>query len=135
MKKLRSILLWIVCNGLFVTALIYGYVYEIHGAKNIALFMAWFTIVLSPFVLIEDVYKTLPNIVPRWLNISYDVCVIAFMIWHGAIATAIFYIVHTFMVVVAYEKRKLFLEKEKELTDKIDKHIHRKMDGFKNEQV
>jgi hypothetical protein len=22
-----------------------------------------------------------------------------------------------------------------ELTDKIDKHIHRKMDGFKNEQV
>ena len=56
--------------------IIAGYFYEVSGAKNLALFAAWFTIVSTPLLLMKCSQPYLKISVPQWMmDIAFDLCV------------------------------------------------------------
>jgi hypothetical protein len=108
---------WFIINGLFVTALYFGFIEQIGGAKNVALIYAWFCITISFLVQIDtiadSVAKEKHNIisVPLWINDCLDHFVVAFFAWFGCWIIAIFYLIHIYLI-------KAFVEKVKELKEK-----------------
>lgn len=106
---------WIIINLIFVISLYLGLFLGIEGAKNVALFMAWFSILASIFTLHEDVqeafrkvFKKSGRTTPKSLNIAFDVCVIGAFVWAGFIFTGAAYLVHFILIEALWDR----LEKE-----------------------
>lgn len=78
--------LWVVVNAIFSGLLYYGIVEGVTGARNVALFVAWFTFVASFSALSQSAIRAMKDArpsVPVWLDRSFDVAVAGFLLWHG----------------------------------------------------
>ncbi len=77
---------WLLVNSAFVAALWFGFVGGVEGAKSTAVFWVWFSFIVSLFVVSEDVSRKMvedgPS-VPLWLNLSLDMAIVVFLVWHG----------------------------------------------------
>lgn len=98
---------WIVVNSLFLVAIYVGYFEGVVGAKNLALFFAWVTIVFSFFMLSDasvDVMKKKGRSVPARISVSFELLVTCLFVWFGAWITAPFYLLHIFLTEEAWRK-------------------------------
>lgn len=101
------VLKWFVINGLFVACMYLGFYEQHEGAYNVAMFMAWIAIVLSPLMLMGDVLKAMNKkgrSMPAWISISFDIMVVLAFVWFGALVTAIFYAIHIFITEGAWSE-------------------------------
>jgi hypothetical protein len=100
---------WMAINGIFGALIYFGYALNVGGAKNVALLFAWYTIVMSLFLLNDKVRQIIAQkerAFPRWVNISYDICVAAAFAWYGSFVTAAFWLIHLILVESAYNSHK-----------------------------
>ena len=105
MSKLK----WTIVNGLFLLVFYFGYFEEVDGAKRLALFMAWVSILLSFFMCADPVVEKMKEKgrrVPEKLSVSYDLLVTCLFVWFGAWITACFYLLHIFLQEAAWAKAK-----------------------------
>lgn len=99
---------WFSSNAVFMGSLIAGVFYHIQGYSNIAMFMAWLTLIVSIFVHTERMLDVLVErggfavngAIEGWFN----VVVIMIMIWAGWIVTAIAYSLSSILVQAAYKE-------------------------------
>ncbi len=87
--------MWLIVNSAIAAAAWFGYEEGIEGAKNVALFAVWLSVFLGPLALsdssIQTIRKSPPPLLPAALTGTYRVVLIAFLVWHGAWVTAVFY--------------------------------------------
>jgi len=104
------ILSWFFINGIFAVAMYFGFYQGMSGAQNIVQLWAWFTIVLSGFVMsdaaVNAAIKTYdkPKI-PASLDVVFDTTVVCVLAWYGWMWTALFYAVH--MILLAGHRQKV----------------------------
>jgi len=113
MKKTLRILYWLIYSGLFMAMLFFGYEREINGLRNLALFCAWFHILISPFLWVKDIClkaKFLKINSLKWMNLVFDIIIVGIFIWYGAIVTGIFYFFHMLIAFTAYSLYKAYLK-------------------------
>lgn len=116
MKRTNRLLRWFLFNGLIMASLWYGYEHDCQGAKNIALFCLWATIVVSPFFLVKECADSLENTfkyIPEWMELIYNGTIIALLVWHGAIVTGAFYFIHMVIITMAYQTYRVKITKPK----------------------
>jgi hypothetical protein len=102
-----KVLKWVIINGMFLTAFYFGFVEGHEGAYNITMFVAWASIVISPFLLFDEMQKVLKKkgrSVPSWLNNTEGFLVAFAFAWFGAWVTGVFYLFHTIIQDGAYAK-------------------------------
>jgi len=105
MKAIR----WVLFNGGFSASIYFGAYLEHDGASNVAMFIAWVTIVMS-LLLLSDTFiekikeKALKPSVPRWVDVFFDTAVIFSLIYIGWIITGVFYFIHLILAQGSYEK-------------------------------
>lgn len=96
---------YLLVHGIFAVALYFGFIEGIAGAYNIAMFIAWFSIVVSWFAPMEKLAfanKSKKRAVPQWLNALTDLSVVTILAWHGAMITAGFYLIHFFLIEIMW---------------------------------
>lgn len=96
MEKIKKQFNWLFFNGLFLAAIYYGLFEGINGAKNIAIFVAWLTFIISLSMLHDDVVKIIKKngkYMPQWVDAIFDICVICSFLWFGYFITAIAYLI------------------------------------------
>lgn len=108
MKNVRK-LKWFVMNAIFLWLMYLSFVKEIDGAYNLLMVFAWVVIVLSFFLVSDDVIEKfaeqgLNRSVPRYIDITLDMFIVCVFAWFGNIFTAIFWIVHFLIVDEFYRK-------------------------------
>ncbi len=118
MEKLKKLLKYTIFKAIFAASLFYGFVCDIEGAKNLAIFIAWLFFVASLSYYSKDLriesFKR-GRTVPVWFDISFDVLVCGFLVWHGHVVTGIFYILGTAIIHANLkEAEKETQDKEKE---------------------
>jgi len=105
-SAIRS-LRWFIGNGAFATCIYLGFVKEIKGAEDVAIFWAWALAVISIFLMsdlvINELKKKKPP-VPLWLDGIFDIIIVSVFVWFGAIATAIAYLIYFIFLQAAWEK-------------------------------
>jgi hypothetical protein len=96
-----------------------GLAYDVEGALNISLFIAWAISLLSLVFLSEEFQKKVfeeqpKSAVPAWFDTCFDLVIIGMFVWYGAIFTAIAYSIHLILV-IGYRKNRedYFLKKLK----------------------
>ena len=105
MKIIRYILI----NGSFVVLMYIAFVMKIPSVENILLFFTWIAIIMSPFLLDENVIKKIHKegkSVPRWLDVSYDICYASVFVAYDHWITGSFWILHMFICIAVFEKVK-----------------------------
>jgi len=123
MKKIYRWMYWFVFNGLFLAILWLGYNNDIKGLKNLALFITWFTIALSPLMLLAITHRYSEEnikdksekmlVIPFWLRIPYDILIVGIFVWYGAIITAVFYLLHAFLLALCQTIEMAYFMKNK----------------------
>jgi len=111
----------------FLACLYYGSFKGVEGAENVALFIAWFTIITSWFLLTEDgidVVRKNPPIIPAAIDVPLDIIVVGVLVWAGALITGIFFALHIFILLLARDKAK----EPKEGTTPDTKESHESID-------
>jgi hypothetical protein len=104
---------WFLINGLFAVLLYFGFIENIDGAKRLAIFMVWLLLVFTFFIFKDEIQKKLQTRgrpVPAWMDVTYDIGVICFLIWFGAWWTGIAYTLHAILCAVGWE---MAMKKEK----------------------
>lgn len=92
-----KLLKYLAINGVFTASLYFGFIEEIGGALNLAYFMAWWAIIVSFCAYSDDAKELMQETgrpVPEWFDVVFDLCVVAVLVWYGAIATGLFYAIH-----------------------------------------
>lgn len=100
---------WIITRAMLVAGLWAGFVNGVDGAARIGLFMAWALIVISLFANTKHAieYKVSnPHPVPPPVELTLQLAVLLFLIWHDALVTAAFWTLHILLLMVAREARK-----------------------------
>ncbi len=108
-NNFTRLLTYCLFHGVFIACLYYGHFKGIEGAENVALFIAWFTIIVSWFTLSEDgidAVRKNPPIMPSAIDVPLDIMVVGVFIWAGALITGAFYTLHIFIVLLARDKAK-----------------------------
>jgi len=98
---------WFLMNGLFAAAVYLAYFQRVEGAERVAVFWAWANAVLSLGYCTDKakaLLKTKSRSVPKWIDISYDLCILAIFVWFGAIATGAAYLFHFILHTAAWEE-------------------------------
>ena len=98
---------WFAVNGLFAVGIYYGFQEEIQGAKNIVLFYAWLNIVLTMFILHEDIIKQIAKkgrSVPKEFNALYDIAITSVFAWYGSWILATFWFIHFIIQEIAWDR-------------------------------
>lgn len=106
-KRVGRLIRWTLINGIFVASIVAGFHYENENALNLAMFMAWVTILASLLINTEaaiEALKTAKHSVPRSVDIGFDLLVVALFAYYGATVTAICYLLHILLVIIAREK-------------------------------
>ena len=104
---MKKKLIWISVNGLFLASLYLGFVVGVDGFYRTSMFVAWVTILLSPFILHDDVVSKMRERgrpMPNAINIAFDLIVVGIFVWFGAVVTGSFYLVHMFIQEAAWTK-------------------------------
>ena len=120
--KIWKILRYIILNALFGGVIYYGFFENVSGARNVALFWGWVVALLGTFVWIvilvarekmaEGIAQasfdngSLGSVgsVPAWIDVVYDICVLAVFVWFGHYILGIFYFLQ---ILGLFEVRKL----------------------------
>ncbi|GAB5451796.1 MAG: hypothetical protein Hals2KO_21240 [Halioglobus sp.] len=102
----RRLLSWSICLS-FVTFTWLGFAKGIEGARNIAMFAAWFCICVTPVVFfsegtMDDLAKR-GRTMPRIVSIATDLLVGGIMLWFGAIWTGSGMIISCLLAESSYE--------------------------------
>lgn len=111
---------WVLINGLLGICLYFGYVEEVEGAKNIALFIAWLAIVSNILMFFIDSDKMVLQMkeegrsVPSFISITYSLLVTGFLLWFGASVTGVFYFVKISIVEFWWGKIREIKEEQSE---------------------
>ena len=99
MKALK-LLRWTAINGAIFACLFFGLSGRSDGALNVGLFFTWITIVLSFFLLSGKLVALMKNDfgAPQWLDVTFDILVLALLSFYGYTFTASMYLVHIFII-------------------------------------
>ncbi len=93
----------------FAVCIYYGLYEGVEGAKNIAIFYAWFVFILSLFMfsdtVVEKIKETRPNpTVPRWFDVTIDIFLLFSIIYAGWVITSIAYVIHMLLTHARYDE-------------------------------
>lgn len=86
---------WFVVNAAVFALLWLGFAEGNAGCRNLAYFWLWVQIIVALPLLSTEMAKAVfdkPRSVPAWLVQSVGTGQVAFLVWFGAIGTAIFYL-------------------------------------------
>jgi len=124
MTRFQTIARWFLINGAVMAAAIGAVFYEITPLEHIVTFLVWFFFVLSFGSLSEAACDAifsrehaLFKYIPRWVDISYDVAMVAILLYPGWYATAAAYTIFTVLQESAYSEWEKRQEKENEQDD------------------
>ena len=107
---------WILVNGIFAVCLYHGLINEIDGALNVALVLAWVSIVFSLFLFIDSIADkvkaemkekgrySLP--VPYWAMFLFDISIVGAFAWFGYFVVASLYLVQLIAVLGFYNENQ-----------------------------
>ena len=97
---------YIILNGGLAACLYMGFVFEISGAYNVAMAMAWFSIVCAALTtIIPDTELPLDNrSFPKLVTRSFDFAVGIVFLWFGAIVTGIFFLIHILLIEILWDR-------------------------------
>lgn len=104
---MNRLIKWFALNTIFALCLYFGLYENIDGARNVAIFIAWFCFSVSLFALHEDVINSIKSkgrSVPVFVDVTFDLSVIFALVWSGWIITAIAYVIHAMIIFSAHEK-------------------------------
>ena len=100
-------------NIIFAASLYFGLIQGFEPAANVALFIAWATIIIS-FCFLSDaaieVLKKESRAMPAWFNGTLDLVFLGVLVWTGYFITSAFYVVSVLIAIAAWDKA----EKEQE---------------------
>ena len=98
---------WFLINSLFAACLYWGFYVGVDGAKNVSIFYVWVAFALSLLSFSDEfvnhLKKKKPQ-VPRWLDYSFDLSVVFFLVWFGFIFSGIAYFIHLLLIQTAWNK-------------------------------
>lgn len=103
MKLIR----YIVFNLIFAACIYFGLFEGVEGAKNVVLFVAWLSGIVSLVCLSDTVVEAMKDqqpSVPRWIDIIYDIFIVAVFVWFAYWLTAIVYMIHIILLQGMWEK-------------------------------
>ena len=103
---MNKVQFWVLWNALIIVVMYLGLNLGVEGAKNIIMFYAWMSFVLSLFADQDASLAKLRQygrVVPAIFNVTVDVVIVAWFIWFGFWMTGIAYLVHLFLVEAAWE--------------------------------
>ena len=104
---MKRVFEWLLINGVLAIALYFGFVEGVEGAYNVAMLVTWFTIITSPFYFADEMIQKMRKkgrSVPKLISLAFDFSVLFFLAWHGAAATAGFYVIHMICFEGAWDK-------------------------------
>lgn len=107
MKDLKRFLVWACINSVFIAAFYAGFILDIGGAKNIAIFYAWFVVVCSLVFNTAQIIEHLRMKGRPFYDMAdniLDLLVVAVFAWFGCTITAIAFAVATILSIVAKER-------------------------------
>jgi hypothetical protein len=108
--KIKRIIKWILWNASFGYIAYLGVIKDIEGAGRVLSFAIWFfalTYLIGAFIKeVQAKAREKGLSVPMWLSVWYDVALIALLIWHGWIFTAIGVLVMMFGIASIYHEPK-----------------------------
>jgi hypothetical protein len=95
-----------VSRAIFASLLWFGFVHDVGGARNIALFLVWCGAVLSPLMLTKSAVMDRANRDPDSAIAEHGgnvwrIAVVQFLAWHGALASAIAWALFAVIFVVS----------------------------------
>lgn len=100
---MKKALIWTLINATVTALLLVGFLADVQGARNVALFYIWAVAALSTLFLIDPSKAGKPGrSVPVWLSAPYSTAVVGFLVWHGAIAVGIAWCWGWFMQEIAF---------------------------------
>jgi len=109
-KKTKLVLRYLVINGIFGVCIFLGFYGELagvtvetsEGAKNIGLFIAWATGILSLIIvlallgardkMVDEIGKEYEPSVPYIIDLVFDLFIISTIIWFGHFVLAVLYL-------------------------------------------
>ena len=109
MTKVIRVAYWLIINGAFAGLLYAGFILGSEGAENVALFFAWLNIILSFFMLSDDVAAAAikrGRTVHKWVDVTCDTGFLIVLIWFGAWATGIFWALGLYIREMAYQEQE-----------------------------
>ena len=93
MKRFTKIIKWFIWNLIFGICLYLGIYNRITGFKNIAIFMIWFSSIISFSFYSDQVFNNMKNkytkSVPYFVDTTFNVSVIMFLLFYSYIFSAI----------------------------------------------
>lgn len=108
---------YLLLNGIFITALYYGFIVGVAGALNIAVFMGWFVAILSWFYASDEVIDTLAKkglVVSKELDFLFDLGITLTFVYFGHFVLSFFYLLGA---IIQYGAKCKAEEKIKELNE------------------
>lgn len=96
-NKIKSVMKWVLFNGLLASAVYFGFFKHVEGALSIAYFIAWVFIALSLTRTMKSTQALMRKngrSVPRWMNTFVDLTITLVFVWHSAWITGVFYLLH-----------------------------------------
>lgn len=105
---MKQIIRWLLVNGIFGASIYFGLFLGNEGAENIAYFIAWWCFILSLFCFNDTVAKQMQKkkrFIPRSVDCVFDAIITFCFIYHGGIATGIFYAIHIIFAEIGYLER------------------------------
>lgn len=101
-----------IINALFVICFYFGFVENVEGARNVALFYIWtiIAVVLTMAAYPDDEAKRIkkakePNVMPRSIHITIQFAVLIGLLWYGWWITAVFYVIAVAMIHKMWEDK------------------------------
>ena len=106
----KRVLKYFIGNGIFTASLYFGYIGEITGAQNISTFIIWCTFIVSFFYFSDDFIETnrkklSKRIVSQSFDISFDILVTGFLVWHSEFFLGAIYFFH--MLKLIYDQDRI----------------------------
>ena len=124
MTRFKLLARWALINSAVIAIAIGAVFYEITPLEHIIRFLVWFFFVISFAYLStaasDEIFakeSAAFNYLPRWVDISYDVAMVAILLYPGWYLTAAAYTIFTILQQTAYSEWKIRQEKKNEQDD------------------
>jgi hypothetical protein len=96
----NKVIIWFLTNSLFLASLVGGISFGIKGLLNIGIFCVWFMFACSLLFLMDEVIKNSAEkgfAVPIYVDITFDLIVLLYLVYNSFFITGIAYLVYTIM--------------------------------------
>lgn len=113
---------WVLSNFLFAFCLGLATLHEVEGAMNLVTFIVWFMFVIACLLMVPAVREAIvTNTKPDWkrsvpagLDVTFDVAVVGFLVWHGMFVLGSLYLFANIVGWSLMAEQEEFLAKPKE---------------------